>query len=105
MELTKIQKYKLTRTKDMKNIREIIGETITPVAEVMSEYTDADGEIHKVLSIMTTKGEYVKTEVSAFIEAYNDYLGVFAEERVPILITGKTSKRGNPYVNFEIVEE
>jgi len=103
MELTKIQRYKMTRTRDLPNIREIIGETVHVSAELLTEYTDPDGEIHKVLSLLTDRG-YYKTEVAAFIEAFAEFVEVFGDERPAITITGKTSKRGNPYVNFEIVE-
>ncbi len=106
MELTKIQQYKLRQTETMANLKEIIGQTITPVAELMQEYTDSDGQVHNVLAIKTDDNRYFRTEVAAFIEQYRRYLEVFAEDdpRPAITITGKKSRRGNPYLGMEIDE-
>lgn len=107
MEMTKIELYKLRKTQDMPNIKEIIGEIVTPIAEYEHEYTDADGEVHKVLALKLADGRYMRTEVTAFIENYHDYIAVFGEdaERPAITITGKKSKRGNPFVNFTVAGE
>lgn len=107
MELTKMEQYKLRKTQDMPNIKEIIGETIVPVKEFEHEYTDTDGEPHTVLSIRTADGRYFRTEVAAFIENYHDYIAVFGEDenRPAIQIIGKKSQRGNPFVNFTVIGE
>lgn len=107
MEMTKMELYRLRKTQDMPNIKDIIGETVTPVAEFEHEYTDADGEVHNVLALKLADGRYVRTEVAAFIENYHDYIAVFGEdeERPAITITGKKSKRGNPFVNFTVAGE
>lgn len=106
MNLTKMEQYKMTRTQNMPNIKEIIGETVRPVAMAVHEYTDpSSGEVHTVMAVKLEDGRYYRTEVGAFIEAFNDYWNFFEEEaeKPEILITGKTSKRGNEYVNFDVI--
>ena len=104
--LTRMERYKMRRSADIPNIKDAIGETLTPIAEMLNEYTDGDGEVHKVLVIKSADGRYFRTEVAAFIDNYRDYITEFGDEaeRPNILITGKKSKRGNPYINFDIVE-
>ena len=110
--LEKIALFKMKMTADNKNLKDIIGEKVRPMKWAFSNYTDADGEIHTVLALDLefTDGhrENYRTEVKAFIEKFNIYAEVFADEpdaeRPRIVITGKNSKRGNRYINFEIVE-
>lgn len=107
MELTKMEQYKLRKTADMPNIKDIIGERVKCVAEHMGEYIDADGEVHRVLSVKLADGRYYRTEVAAFIDNYKEFSEVFdnIDERPDIEIVGKKSKRGNPFVNFVVVGE
>lgn len=106
-ELSKMELYRLRKTAEMPNIKDIIGETMTPCAWHEHEYTDADGEVHNVLAIAFDNGKYYRTEVAAFIENFRDYVAVFGddENRPAIQISGKRSKRGNPFVNFVVVGE
>lgn len=104
MEISKITAYKLTLTQSMKNIKELIGQTVNVKACKLNAYT-RDGEVHNVLAILLDNGEMYRTEGLAFIDRFNDYWGVFGddEDRPAITIKGITGKRGNPYVSFDVV--
>lgn len=106
MEMSKIELYKMNRTQAMPNIKEIIGETVRPVAMIEKEYANPDdGEIHNVLALKLEDGRYYRTEVAAFREAFKEYWDFFAEEeqKPEILIVGKSSRKGNEFVNFDVV--
>lgn len=106
MELTKIQQYRMADTKNQTNIKELAGQKIKPIAATAREYTDANAEVHTVLSIMVDSGEIYRTEVKAFIDTFNAYWSVFGddEDRPQIEISTKNSKRGNPYVNMSVCD-
>lgn len=107
MEMTKIEKYRMMNTKNMPNVKDLVGEKVYPEAILCNEYTDADGEIHSVLAMRFRDHGCYRTEVKAFIEEMLKYWDVFGEdEEKPLIeITGKQSKRGNPYVSMVVVEE
>lgn len=106
MELTKIQQYRMADTKNQKNIKELAGKKVKPIAATAREYNDADAQVHTVLSIMLDNGEIYRTEVKAFIETFNAYWSVFGDEddKPMIEISTRNSKRGNPYVSMSVVE-
>lgn len=101
----KLEAYKMTRTQNMPNLKECIGEVVVVVAMQEHEYTDPAGEVHVVMALKFADGRYYRTEVGAFREAFKDFWEYFSEEenKPEIMITGKTSKRGNDYVNFDVV--
>lgn len=105
MVTNKIEAYKMCRTQNMPNIKECIGETVRVDAISVNQYTDHDGEVHNVMALKLADGRYYRTEVAAFIEAMNDFWAYFGDddEKPEIMIIGKNSKRGNEYVNFEVV--
>ena len=78
MELTGIQKFKAMNDKH-DNLKDCEGLVLRPVAFHTHQYEDAKGKQHTVLVI------------------YN-------AEKPEIVITIMTSKAGNKYVNFELVE-
>ena len=108
MELTKLELFKAMNDKHQ-NLRECEGMVISPVAHHTHQYLDADGKTHSVLVIKNGKdGKMYKTEVSAFIEKFLKYDEAFGsapdEEKPDIVIIINTSKKGNKYVNFDLVE-
>ena len=107
MELTKMELFKAMNDKHT-NLRDCEGQIIAPVAHHTHTYTDADGKLHSVLVIKDgLTGEMYKTEVQAFIEKflkYDEAFGGEADENKPnIVIILNTSKKGNKYVNFDLV--
>lgn len=107
MELTKLELFKAMNDKHQ-NLRDCEGQIIAPVAHHTHTYSDADGKLHSVLVIKDGKtGEMFKTEVQAFIEKFLKYDEAFGSEpdesKPDIVITLNTSKKGNKYVNFDLI--
>lgn len=109
MELSRVEKFKALNSKDITNIRDCEGQTIKPVAFYTHEYEDSDNKSHYVLVIKDGKtGDMFRTEVKAFIEkfmAYDEAFGTLPDEEKPdIVIQIQTSKKGNRYVNFDVLD-
>ena len=109
MELTKMELFKAMNDKHT-NLRECEGLIISPVAYHTHQYMDSDGKQHSVLVIKNGKdGQMYKTEVQAFIEKFMKYDEAFGDEpdenKPDIMIIINTSKKGNRYVNFDLVAE
>ena len=107
MELTKMELFKAMNDKH-RNLKDCEGMVISPVAHHTHQYADADGKMHSVLVIKDGKtGEMFKTEVQAFIEKFLKYDEAFGEEpdeqKPNIVILLNTSKKGNKYVNFDLI--
>lgn len=108
MELTGIQKFKAMNDKHV-NFKDCEGMVVSPVAYHTHNYEDADGKQHTVLVILNGKdGKMYKTEVQAFIEKFLKYDESFGDmpddEKPEIVIVLNTSKKGNKYVNFDLLE-
>lgn len=109
MELTKMELFKAMNDKHV-NLRECEGMIISPVATHTHTYTDADGKMHSVLVIKNgIDGQMYKTEVAAFIDKFMKYEEAFGdepdEEKPDIVIILNKSKKGNTYVNFDLVNK
>lgn len=105
MNIEAVRKFKMSNTQALPNVKEIIGQTVTPEYWQFSEYVDANGVTHTVLAMdFGTVGIY-RTETAAFIERFTAYADAFGaeDEKPAISITGKQSKRGNPFVCFDLV--
>lgn len=107
MELTKMELFKAMNDKH-ENLKDCEGLIIAPVAQHTHTYTASDGSEHAVLVIKNgLDGRMYKTEVKAFIEKYLKYMEAFGdmpdEEKPQIKIILNTSKKGNRYVNFDLV--
>lgn len=108
MELTRAEIFKAMNDSH-KNVKDIDGQEIHPVAYHTHNYLDTEGKQHAVLVIKDgITGEMFKTEVMAFIEKFNSYLEAFEtlpdEEKPRIRIACKVSKKGNKYANFDLVD-
>lgn len=109
MELTGIQKFSAMNDPH-ENLKDCEGLLIKPVAFHTHTYEDADGKQHTVLVLFNGNDqEMYKTEVQAFIDKFMKYDESFGDlpddEKPEIKITIKVSKKGNRYVNFELVGE
>lgn len=109
MELTKMELFKAMNDKHV-NLRDCEGMIISPVATHTHTYTDADGKMHSVLVIKNgLDGQMYKTEVAAFIDKFMKYEEAFGdepdEEKPDIVIILNKSKKGNTYVNFDLVNK
>ena len=107
MELTKMELFKAMNDRH-ENLKDCEGMIISPVAHHTHTYSDADGKEHAVLVIKDGKtGKTYKTEVKAFIEKFLKYDEAFGDapdsEKPDIVIILNTSKKGNRYVNFDLM--
>lgn len=107
MELTRAELFKAMNDKHT-NLKDCEGMIIKPVAVHTHTYTASDGSDHAVLVIKNGRdGEFYKTEVKAFIEKFTKYLEAFGDlpddEKPEIVIVLNVSKKGNKYVNFDLV--
>lgn len=105
-----LEKFKMKQTAEALNLKTHIGEILQVATWEISEYSDVDGNYHRVLALSVIgTSDFYRTEVAAFIEKFQTYIDVFGneplEDRPRIKITGKTSKRKNEYISFEIVDE
>lgn len=108
MELTGIQKFKALNDKHA-NLKDCEGLVIKPVAFHTHTYEDSDGKQHTVLVIYNANDQKMyRTEVAAFIDKFMRYDESFGElpddEKPEIVITINTSKKGNRYVNFDLMD-
>lgn len=105
-----LEKFKMRQTAEAMNLKTHIGETLKVDKWESTEYVDADGVYHNVLALsVVPSGDIYRTEVKAFIEKFRTYADVFGDvpvdERPLIKITGKTSRKKNEYISFEICDE
>lgn len=108
MELTGIQKFKAMNDKH-ENLKDCDGLIIRPIAFHTHTYEDADGKQHTVLVILNgNDNKMYKTEVAAFIDKFIKYDESFGDlpddEKPEIVISPRVSKKGNKYVNFDLVD-
>lgn len=106
MELTGIQKFRAMNDRHT-NLRDCEGMIIKPLAFHTHTYDDQDGKQHSVLVILNgIDNKFYKTEVQAFIDKFLKYDESFGEmpddDKPEIVITLRTSKKGNKYVNFDL---
>lgn len=109
MELTRVEIFRAMNGREVRNVKEFEGKQIRPVAYHTHEYEDQDGKTHNVLVIKDGKtGELCKTEVKAFVQkfmAYDEAFGGLPDEEKPeMIIKPQTSKKGNKYIDFDVVE-
>lgn len=109
MEFTARQKFSAMNDKH-ENLKDCEGLRIHPVASLTYQYTDNKDKEHTVLVIYNSLDNmFYKTEVLAFIDKfmkYDDSFGGLPDEEKPcIIITPRTSKAGNKYVNFDLADD
>lgn len=110
MELTRVEIFRAMNGSEVPNVKDFEGQYILPVAYHTHEYEDQDGKTHNVLVLKDGKtGALCKTEVKAFIQkfmAYDEAFGTLPDNEKPeMVIKPKTSKKGNKYIDFDVVDQ
>ena len=108
MEFTGAMKFKALNDRH-ENLKDCEGMIISPIGFHTHTYEDATGKQHTVLVIYNGKDKKMyKTEVMAFIYKfikYDESFGDLPDDQKPdIVISMRTSKAGNKYVNFDLME-
>ena len=101
-ELTKIERYRLTLSPEIKTVQDLPDETVITVA-AFCEFNDVNeetGEVSQLLGILGKDGASYVTQSATFKRSFTDIADIFddGEEFAIRKISGQT-KSGRPYVN------
>ncbi len=102
-ELTKVERYMLTLSPEIKTIQDITDNTVIKVS-AFAEFDDVDedtGEISHLLGILDESGDSYVTKSATFKRSFNDIADIFADDNESFSIRkiSGTTKAGRPYVN------
>ena len=103
-ELTKVERYRLTLSPEIKTIQNIPDNTVIKVA-AFAEFDDVNeetGEIAHLLGILDESGDSYVTQSATFKRSFSDIADIFAddgEESFSIRKISGTTNAGRPYVN------
>lgn len=97
---TKAQRYALTMSPKMRNMKELKG-TVLDV-KAWCKYEDIDAkteELRPILSIMTPEGEVFGTNSPTFIDDWEKMTGLFGDDGVEAVeVICGTSKAGREFI-------
>lgn len=101
-ELTKVERYRLTLSPEIKTVQDIPDDTQITVS-AFCEFNDINeetGEVSNLLGILDKDGTSYVTQSSTFRRSFKDIADIFddGEEFVIRKISG-TTKANRPYVN------
>lgn len=103
-ELTKEEKYFLTKAQDVQKMTEAVDQTLDLVAWAIYTDTDKDGNEVELFAMLTEDGDKFATNSSTFISAFREILDIFEPQEVKRLkvMTG-TSKNNRTFVTCAYV--
>lgn len=96
-ELTDQELYLLTMSPKADSVKNHVGERFDVSAWLLFEDVDKSGEVHKVLSVLTSENEVVCTISPTFQSDFMDMAELFHNEFAFEIISGK-SKAGREFV-------
>lgn len=101
-ELTKVERYRMTLSPEIKTIQNIPDDTVIDVSAfcTFDDIDEETGEVSNLLSILDKNGESFVTQSATFRRSFSDIADIFddGEEFSIRKISGET-KAGRPYVN------
>lgn len=98
-ELSKEEKYFLTKAQDVMKMRDAVDSTVELECWCIYTDTNKDGEEVELFSMRTVDGETYATNSGTFIEAFKDILDIFTPEEITKLkIMSGQSKNGRQFV-------
>lgn len=77
---TKKEQYLMTLAPNIGRVKDIVGAKLEITKAVLFDDIDKEGEIHELLTIMTTEGEIYATNSRTFRKSFNDIAGIFIED-------------------------
>lgn len=103
-ELTKEEKYFLTKAQDVQKMTEAVDQTLDLVAWAIYKDYNSDGEEVELFSMLTEDGDKFATNSSTFISAFREILDIFEPSEVKrIKVMSGTSKNNRTYVTCAYV--
>ena len=101
-ELTKVERYRLTLSPEIKTIQNLDDNTEIKVS-AFCEFSDVDeesGEVSNLLGILDPDGNSFVTQSKTFMRSFSDIADIFDDgEEFTIRKISGLNKAGRPYVN------
>lgn len=102
-ELSKVERYRMTLSPEIKTIQNIPDDTIIEVSAfcVFDDINDESGAVAHLLGILDESGASYVTQSATFKRSFNDIADIFAGDNEPFSIRkiSGTTSAGRPYVN------
>ena len=103
-ELTKEEKYFLTKAQDVQKMTEAVDQTLDLVAWAIYTDHNSDGEEVELFSMRTDENETFATNSPTFIRAFREILDIFQPEEVKrIKVMNGVSKNNRTFVTCAYV--
>lgn len=103
-ELTKEEKYFLTKAQDVQKMTEAVDQVLDLVAWAIYTDVDKDGKEVELFSMLTEDGDKFATSSSTFIGAFREILDIFEPEEVKRLkVMNGISKNNRTFVTCAYV--
>lgn len=103
-ELTKEEKYFLTKAQDVQKMTEAVDQVLDLVAWAIYTDVDKDGNEVELFSMLTEDGDKFATNSSTFIGAFREILDIFEPEEVKRLkVMNGVSKNNRTFVTCAYV--
>ena len=103
-ELTKEEKYFLTKAQDVQKMTEAVDQILDLAAWAIYKDKNADGEEVELFAMLTEDGDKFATNSATFIAAFREILDIFEPAEVKRLkVVSGTSKNNRTYVTCAYV--
>ena len=103
-DLTKEEKYFLTKAQDVQKMTEAVDQTLDLKAWAIYTDHNSDGEEVELFAMLTEDGDKFATNSSTFIAAFREILDIFEPEEVKRLkVMSGVSKNNRTYVTCAYV--
>ena len=96
--LTKKQLYDMMSSPAVQRMSNAVGQILPVKGYVLYEDADKDGEVHRLLSVLTENDEAYATNSATFIRSFEDCVNIAGDELNSIEIMQGTSKAGRPFI-------
>lgn len=104
-ELTKAERYYLTKAQNIKKMSLVKNQRIDLAMWCLYEDTNMDGEVQTIFSCQTPEGETYATNSPSFVRCFNDILECFDAGDIKALrIEPSTSKAGREFLTCVYAE-
>lgn len=96
--LTRKQIYDMTSSPAVQRMSNAVGQVLPVKGYVLYEEANKDGEVTRLLSVLTENSEAYATNSSTFIRDFMDCVNIAGEELNSIEVMQGTSKAGRPFI-------